>query len=171
MTSLNSISVRSLDVSRTASFLASTLAVFLMTGCGPIGPISGGALKGEIGAADTTNWSFAADVENAQLETRPADPHSVNCWFAAVGENLYVPTSMIRGPKEPALRSWVAHVAEDPRVRIRLGNSVFDRVAVRVEQGREFDQARLALEAKYEIAAADRDPARVIWIYRLEPRL
>ncbi len=137
---------------------------------GPIGPIPGGALSGKQGPTDVTDWSFADDVENAQLETRPNDPHSVNCWFAAVGENFYVPTSMILGPKEPELRSWVAHVAADPRLRIRLGKAVFDRASVRVEEGPEFAAARLALEARYEIAVADRDPERVIWIYRLEAR-
>ena len=81
-----------------------------------------------------------------------------------------MPTSMILGPKEPELRSWVAHVAEDPQVRIRLGKAVYDRIAVRVEEGAEFDAARRALESKYDIAVEDRDPERVIWIYRLEPR-
>ena len=152
------------------AFAVSALAVFLLVGCGPIGPIPGGALSGKPGPTDVKDWSFADEVENAQLETRPDDPHSVNCWFAPVAEDLYVPTSMILGPKEPELRSWVAHVAEDPRVRIRLGKTVFDRIAVRVEAGPEFDAARRALEARYDIAVADRDPGRVIWIYRLEAR-
>ena len=159
-----------LNDSFASSFAVLALAVFLLVGCGPIGPIPGGALSGTSGPGDVKDWSFADDVENAQLETRPEDPHSVNCWFAAVGENLYVPTSMILGPKEPELRSWVAHVAAAPRVRIRLGKTVFDRIAMRVEEGPEFDAARRALEARYDIAVADRDPERVIWIYRLAAR-
>ena len=142
-----------------------------VAGCGPIGPIPGGALSGESGAASVVDWSFADDVENAQIETRPSDPHSVNTWFAAVGERLYVPTSMILGPKTPSKRSWVAHVDEDPNVRIRLGDTVFDRRASRVEDGSpEYQAARLALEARYEIAIVDRDPERTIWIFRLDPR-
>lgn len=152
------------------AFAVSALAVLVLLGCGPIGPIPGGALSGEEGAADVSDWSFADEVETAQLETRPEDPHSVNCWFAAVGEDLYVPTSMILGPKKPELRSWVAHVAEDPRVRIRLGDAVFDREMVRVDAGPEFDAARVALEARYKIAVEDRDPEREIWIYRLDRR-
>ncbi|MFK7895467.1 MAG: hypothetical protein AB8G23_06505 [Myxococcota bacterium] len=152
------------------AFAVSALAVLVLLGCGPVGPIPGGALSGEIGPAEVTDWSFAAEVETAQLETRPGNPHSVNCWFAAVGEDLYVPTSIILGPKKPELRSWVAHVAEDPRVRIRLGDAVFGREAVRVEEGPEFAAARLALESRYGIAIEDRDPEREIWIYRLDPR-
>jgi len=147
------------------------VGVFIFAGCGPIGPIPGGALSGEVGAPRMMDWSSAAEVENAQLETRPADPHSVNTWFAAVGSQLYVPTSMILGPKNPDGRSWVAHVAEDDRVRIRLGETVYERRAVRVTDGSdEYNAARAALETRYEIAEADRDPERVIWIFRLDPR-
>ncbi len=138
--------------------------------CGPIGPLPGGRLRGEIGAADQADWSFAAEIENAQLETRPDKPHSVNTWFVALGPSLYVPTSMILGPKDPTKRGWVANVDVDPRVRIRLGDPVFDRTAVRVDDTNEYDRVRAALEAKYGIAVEDRDPERVIWIYRLDPR-
>ena len=144
--------------------------VFIFAGCGPIGPIPGGALSGEVGPVTVADWSFAEGVENAQLETRPADPHSVNTWFATVGDQLYVPTSMILGPNYPEGRSWVSHVAEDDRVRIRLGDLVFERRAVRVaDNSPEYTSARLALEARYEIAKEDRDPERTIWIFRLAP--
>ena len=147
------------------------VGVFVFAGCGPIGPIPGGALSGDVGAVAVADWSFADDVVSAQLETRPADPHSVNTWFAAVGEQLYVPTSMILGPLHPEGRSWVAHVAEDDRVRIRLGDTVFERRAMRVaDDSAEYQAARLALEARYEIAVSDRDPERTIWIFRLVPQ-
>lgn len=164
------MSVRAVFFSVTA-ILFSVTAVFVFAGCGPLGPIPGGALSGEVGGAHVADWSFATDVETAQLETRPADPHSVNTWFAFVDSQLYVPTSMILGSKNPEGRSWVSHVGSDDRVRIRLGKSVFERVARRVaDDSEEYRVARLALEARYEIAPADRDPERVIWIYRLDPR-
>ncbi len=150
---------------------SAVVGLFLFAGCGPIGPIPGGALRGAVVDSRVTDWSFTDQVENAQLETRPDDPHSVNTWFAGVEERLYVPTSMILGPKHPEGRSWVAHVAENDRVRIRLGDSVYERRAVRVEDGSpEYQEARAALEARYEIEPADRDPERTIWIFRLDPR-
>ena len=59
--------------------------------------------------------------------------HSVTTWFASVGPDLFVPTSMISGPKEPSERSWVSHVREDSRVRIRLGDLVYERMAKKVD--------------------------------------
>ena len=151
------------------------MLIVLFTACGlacggPIGPLPGGALSGTVGDPVISDWSFAATVETAQLETRPSNPHSVNTWFATIGDRLYVPTSMILGPKQPSERSWVSQVQADPHVRIRLGTTVYERSATRVEDLLEYESARAALEARYEIAPEDRDPERVIWIYRLDPR-
>lgn len=147
-----------------------TLLVLIvaLTACGPIGPFPGGALSGEPGAANHGDWAFARETETAQLETRPADPHSVNVWFANVESRVYVPTSMILGKKNPTARSWVNHVTADPRVRIRIEGRVFEREAVRVADEDEFEAARAALEEKYDLD--ERDPERTIWIYRLDPR-
>jgi len=150
--------------------VACACLVLFFVACGPIGPFPGGRLSGEVGPAAVSDWSFASEVETAQLETRPSDPHSVNCWFASVGDALYVPTSMILGPKDPTERDWVANVAADPRVRIRLGDRVFERTAVKVADEAEYERARGALEARYELSPEDRDPERTIWIYRLEAR-
>lgn len=150
--------------------LALLLLVCATAACGPLGPIPGGRLSGDVGSAQNEDWSFAADVENAQLETRPDDPHSVNTWFVALGPRLYVPTSMILGPKDPRERGWVANVEADPRVRIRLDGRVFERTAVKVEDEVEYGLARSALEMKYQRDPDDRDPEREIWIFRLEPR-
>jgi len=44
------------------------------------------------------------------------------------------------------------------------------RLASRVEDAGEYDRARAALEAKYDLDPAERDPEREIWIFRLDPR-
>ncbi len=147
-----------------------TSLVLSLAGCGPIGPLSGGALDGPVHTQPVEDWSFTQTQETVQLETNPAAPHSVNTWCVGIGERLYVPTSMIRGPKTPGERDWVVNVSADPRLRIRIDGVVYERVAVRVTDAREYDAARAALEAKYALDPAARDPEREIWIYRLDPR-
>ncbi len=144
--------------------------VFALTGCGPLGPMSGGRLAGPVHAQPVEDWSFIGEKEDCQVETNPAEPHSVNTWCVGVGESLYVPSSMIRGPKTPMEREWVKNVTADPNVRIRIGDEIYERVAVRVGEGAEYDGARAALEKKYEIEPAERDPEREIWIFRLDLR-
>lgn len=151
-----------------------TLAVAVLAaaalGCGPIGPFSGGRLSGDPGPADVTDWSPWADEETIQVETHPGDPHSVTTWFVAIGPAFYVPTSMILGPDKPDEREWVANVETDPRVRIRVAGLVYERTAVKLGPGSEYDAALAALDAKYDQTPADRAPEREVWIYRMDAR-
>jgi hypothetical protein len=155
-------------VSRGARALPALLLA--LAACGPIGPFSGGALRGDVRTEAPKDWSVAQAHETVQIETNPAEPHSVNTWCVAIGERLYVPTSMIRGPKSPSERDWVKNVAADPRLRIRIDGVIYERTAVRVSDPAEFEAARAALEAKYALDPAERDPEREIWIFRLDPR-
>jgi hypothetical protein len=116
------------------------------------------------------DWSFVADVKQAQLETRPADPRSVNIWLGSLNGKLYVASSMIRGPKLPSERGWVRDVEADDRVRMRIDGVVYELRAERVLEADEADAVRSMLEAKYELDPSDRDPSREIWFFALEPR-
>ncbi len=146
------------------------IALVLMgAACGPVGPFSGGRLRGDPGPARMSDWSAVAEESLAQIETRPDDPHSVNTWFVTLGPDVYIPTSMILGPKDPTERGWVAHVTQDADVRVRIDGTVYERRAVRVE-GEEYERAREALERKYDRDPDDRDPERTIWIFRMDPR-
>jgi hypothetical protein len=156
-------------MSKRAATLGAALLSLALLGAGPLGPCAGGRLDGEA-AAPPADWSAAADVEQIQLETNPGEPYSVNAWCVGIADRLYVPTSMIRGPKQPGEREWVRNVTSDPRVRIRIGDAVYERTAVRVEAPAEFEAVRAALERKYELDPAERDPERAVWIYRLDAR-
>ena len=153
-----------------ACALAVLAAAVAVLACGPLGPIPGGRLRGEAGSAAPADWSFAKAEMKAQLETNPGDPHSVNVWFGSIGPRLYVPTSMILGPKDPTQRDWVANVERSAMVRIRIEGVVYERVAVRVTDRAEYAEVRAALEAKYGLDAAERDAEREVWLFRLDPR-
>ena len=150
--------------------VGSGLLALLLMGFGPLGPCAGGGLSGPVQSAPVGDWAFTAELEQIQLETNPSDPYSVNAWCVGIGNQLYVPTSMIRGPKTPSERTWVKNVTHDPSVRVRLGDAIYERVAVRVEDAAEYEAARSALERKYELDPTERHPEREIWVYRLDPR-
>jgi len=147
------------------------LAAFALLACGgPLGPISGGALSGDVRPAPA-DWAFAQPIEQVQLETRPDDPHSVNTWIGVANGALYLPTSMIRGPKIPKEREWVKNVSADDRVRVRIDGAIYQLRALRVaDDSGEYAAAREALAKKYELGPDDIDPEREIWIYRLDAR-
>jgi hypothetical protein len=75
-------------------------------GCGrPFVLLPGGTLEGTP-AAVPESWSFTDGIETVQLETRPAEPYSVNIWATAAGEYLYVHAGANRS-------AWVEHIEAD----------------------------------------------------------
>lgn len=150
--------------------LLSLVGATVALGC-PLGPFPGGRLRGPVDPPPRQDWSFVRRAERCQLETNPDDPHSINCWCVGWGSRVYVPTSMIRGPLDPAERGWVKNVESESEVRLRVDGRIYELDAVRVpEGGDEYDEVLAALEEKYGLDPAERDPEREIWIYRLEPR-
>ncbi len=144
------------------------ILAFLILGCGPLGPLAGGRLSGEVRTEFPTNWSEVGAIEQIQLETNPEDPHSINAWCGAHAGALYVPTSLILGADEPTEREWVQNVLADPRVRLRADGAVYELKATRVEDPAEFEAARAVLLEKYEVELDEH--AKAAWLFRLEAR-
>ncbi|MCP4007236.1 MAG: hypothetical protein GY725_23885 [bacterium] len=144
------------------------ILVLLLLGCGPIGPIAGGRLSGDVHTSPAANWSEVGAIETIQLETNPADPYSINAWCGVYAGALYIPTSLILGADEPTEREWVQNVLTDSRVRLRADGNVYELKAVRVEDPKELEAARAALLAKYEIEVDDH--VKASWLFRLEAR-
>jgi hypothetical protein len=148
--------------------LLAALTASLLTGCGPLGPIPGGALDGQEHSGAPPDWRSLADVDQIQLETRPSDPYSVNTWMGVYRGRPYVPTSMILGADDPTDRQWVKNVLEDPNVRVRVEGVVYPLRAVRVKDDVELAAVRALLLEKYEVEADEH--VEQGWIFRLDPR-
>ena len=133
-----------------------------VAGCdGPFVILPGGALEGLM--ADTPDsWSFTDEVDTVQLETRPADPYSVNVWVIALGENLYVHA----GDNHTR---WVENMETDPNVRLRIDDSIFELLAARAEDQEEFDRVSDAYEQKYGRRPGNENVAEA-YLFRLSPR-
>lgn len=133
-----------------------------LAGCSePFVLLPGRALEGEV-AAPPENWSFTDEVSTVQLETRPADPYSVNIWATAAGDDLYVHAGANRS-------AWVEHIEADPAVRLRVNGTIYELVASRVEMQEEFDRFADAYERKYGRRPRNENVAEV-YLFRLRPR-
>jgi len=116
-----------------------------LTSCtGPFLVFPGGRLAGPVATEPVTDWSF---VENPilALETRPADPYSVELRGYVVDGKLYL------DPAEG--RRWLDYMRADPNVRVRVEGRVHSMRAVLAARPGEM---------------AGFDPTR--FIYRLDPR-
>jgi hypothetical protein len=128
-----------------ATILVATLG--LAVACEPISMLPGGTLSGEV-QPPPDEWSVAVDAEVIQLETRLADPYSINIWGTGLGPDLYVATG---GDGT----TWTEFIAQDPRVRVRIGAVIYELTAVRVDDAREQSQVAAAYVAKYALDPED----------------
>jgi len=129
---------------------------------GPLGPFRGGALSGTVDPDPSPDWtSVGATVE---LEIRPDDPWSLQTYALPDGGELYVPSFYAER------RRWVPVALADPRVRVRVGDRLYERRLVRVDD--PVTRARLValMAARHgwdPDGVAGRDST---WYFQLAPR-
>ena len=147
------------------------LACLLLTACGPsLLVVSGGQLRGTLASAPVSDWGFTDDVRRVQLETRPEAPYSVHIYGVSSGDAFYIASQGWRqlfGGSGGNAR-WVGYIAADPRVRLRVGKTLYERKAMRVEDKTELALVRALFQKKY-----DSDPdswEEPPWVYRLDAR-
>ena len=115
-----------------ASAVWLVLSALATLGLGPCGPIPGGALSGQEIAAPISDWSSANEVDYCYVEVRPESPRSMTVNCMAWEGRLFVSCSQC------AHKSWAEMVAEDPRGRVRVGDSVHPVTIQRVTDPTEF---------------------------------
>ncbi len=114
----------------------------LLGGCSePFIVFAGGELSGEV-AEPPADWSDIRDEETFQLETRPEEPYSVNIWAVGIGEHVYIGTG-------PDGTNWSDYIREDPRVRLRVGETIYPLRAEPVTDRQERRQVAAAYAEKY----------------------
>lgn len=149
-------------LTRHAERLAGASLAAWLCGCGgPFALLPGGALDGPV-APVPADWSFTDAVSTVQLETRPADPYSVNIWMIGIEGNAYVHA----GANQSA---WVEHIEADPAVRLRVSDSVYELAAARVTAQDEFDRFSGAYEKKYGRRPGNENVSEA-YLFRLSAR-
>ena len=133
-------------------------------------------LSGEVVEGAVDDWSFSEAFPEIAVETRTwyAIRHSVTTVCAARGESLYVPSLYLEGGSFPDARFWNRNVVRDPKVRVRIGERIYERRAVRVEEAGEIGRALEAFAAKYpfwkELLARPESERPSYVFFRMEPR-
>tara|TARA_R110002111_G_scaffold214831_1_gene277675 strand:+ start:105 stop:548 length:444 start_codon:yes stop_codon:yes gene_type:complete len=145
----------------TARLMLAVLAPLLLGGFGPFLIFPGGELSGTA-SEPPDSWAFTDAIATIQLETRPADPYSVNIWITRVDAAIYVHAGANRA-------TWVEHIEADPDVRVQIGEQIFSLRATRVRDAEEFARFSDAYEKKYDRRPRNENVAEV-YLFRLTPR-
>jgi hypothetical protein len=142
--------------------IAIGLMALLFLGCEPIIMMPGAALSGDLTPLPTS-WEFTDEVDTFQLETRPADPYSVNIWAVAIEDTMYIVAG--GGPDT----TWASHIKDNPQVRLRVGKALYELTALESNTNSERDLFLAAAKKKYDFDPEGEDAAKAV-LYRLVPR-
>jgi hypothetical protein len=122
----------------------------------PAGTRPGTGVSGNLAEIQNTDWSFLSDRNQIYVETRTRYlvPHSitVNSWVA--DGTLYV------GCRACDAKYWPTNVARDDRVRLKIGDDVYERRAIRLND--ELRRKALGVPAA--------EPLPDMAVFRMDPR-
>jgi hypothetical protein len=110
-------------------------------------------LKGEVAREAVTNWDWVKQYSDpfgasgTELETRTwyGIPHSVTVLLVPRGDKLYLMSSAqtFRLNKEfPFGKAWWNNVERDPRVRLKIGEKIYEMTAILVKDRAEVTRLR-----------------------------
>ena len=130
----------------------------------PIGIISGKRLSGQ--ELDyPADWSIVNDTLLCSLETRVEDPHSVTTICFLRDGDLIIPS------RDPRAKDWPGYVANDDRVRVKVGENIYPGRAIL--QTDVDTSAMIAAAIQKYAAMAERDPQDdpgEVWFYHIVSR-
>ena len=86
-------------------------------------------LTGEVNSTPVSDWAFTDEHEEVfvQTNTRYGIPHSITTYCTDYEGNFYLFSAYYGGGNFPEDRSWNRNVTRDPNVRIKIGESLYDR--------------------------------------------
>ncbi len=86
-------------------------------------------LAGDLVTEPVTDWSFTDRFGEIYLQTNTVYgiPHSVTVWCAVHDGDFYLFSSYRGGGSFPDKRAWNRNVLRDPRVRLKIGDRLFDQ--------------------------------------------
>jgi hypothetical protein len=140
-------------------------------------------LSGDLVTTPVTDWSFIDGIQNIQVETRTwyLLPHFVRTDIARSGDQLYL-FSEYFAPRAgqpdhrdefPNARFWNRMVVRDPRIRVKIGDRLFEMRAYPLKDPNEVAIARQAFLDKYADVRKEQERPESrrsrLYFFRLEP--
>lgn len=147
-----------------AAAISVVAAIGYLTRTDPVFILAGKRVSGDE-ATYPADWSFTNDYPTIFVESRPDDPHSVttSCWLHEGA--LYIPA------QSGSTKSWTHYVLDDPRVRIKVGDTVYLARLDRV--GEDRIPRLVASRAEKYPPAVDSNPQdapKDVWVFRVSDR-
>ena len=140
---------------------------------GPIAIVAGGPFtSGELVRGPEPDWSFVRDVQ--EVEFQLLDPaRSRTTWILHHEGKAYIPCGYMTTWWGRIWKQWPLEAERDPRVLLRIGDALYERRLVRIQEGPVVAPLLAELSRKY--AGGQEIPGEAVtsgflWLYELAPR-
>lgn len=153
------------------ALVIAVLVTLSIVGLAPRDRRAGLWLPGELVTTPVDDWSFTDAFPEIHLQTRTRYliPHSVTVQCAQVEGRLYIASFHMGGPR----RRWNQNVQRDPRVRLGIGNRLYDRTAIPLTDPTDIDTVFRAYAAKYpnwqRVSEQPLEQRPTIYYWRIAP--
>ena len=153
------------------------LVVVLLIGArfadGPVAIIAGGPFTtGELVTGPEPDWSFARDLQVVEFQLLDP-PRSRTTWILEHDGRIYIPCGYMTTTAGRLWKQWPIEALEDGRAVLRIGDKLYDRQLVRIEEGPLLEPLTEELSRKY-VGGAPIGPEAVtsgnLWLFELAPR-
>ena len=127
-------------------------------------------LPGDLIEEPVTDWSFTDDHEEIYVQTNTiyGIPHSVTTYSTDYNGDYYLFSAYYGGGNFPEDRGWNRNVMRDPRVRIKIGEGLYDRSLNYVDD----EILRVAVHNELELKYPGWDSPGLdnVYVFKVEPR-
>jgi hypothetical protein len=140
---------------------------------GPIAIVAGGPFEsGTLVDGPEPDWSFVRDVREVEFQlVEPA--RSRTTWILDHEGKAYIPCGYMTTWWGRIWKKWPLEAEKDPRVILRIGDKLYERRLVRIQDGPVVAPLLAELSRKYaggrEIPM-DAVTSGYLWLYELAPR-
>ncbi len=153
---------------RIVAFMACAISIALTVACSiePSDERPGLGLPGEVHQQVVEDWSFTEDADEIFIETVSSYwiPHSVTAWCVTVENDLYVAADYADQKR------WVANVARNPNVRLKIKDKVYEQKLVPVTDATTIASIDSGFVRKYEYEEEEADEDMTVGYWRVVER-
>ncbi len=140
---------------------------------GPIAIIAGGPFStGELVTGPEPDWSFVHDIREVEFQL-VEPPRSRTTWILEHEGKIYIPCGYMTTRWGKIWKQWPIEAMEDGRSILRVGDKLYERELVRIEDGPLLAPLTKELSRKYAGGAARGTEAVTsgyLWLFELAPR-
>ncbi|MDJ0869449.1 MAG: hypothetical protein QNK03_25320 [Myxococcota bacterium] len=140
---------------------------------GPIAIFAGGPFEsGDLVEGPEPDWSFVRDVQEVEFQLLDP-PRSRTTWILDHEGKAYIPSGYMTTWWGKLWKQWPHEAAKDPRILLRIGDRIYERRLVRIEDGPAVAPLLAQLGTKY--AGGQEIPREAVtsgylWLFELAPR-